>query len=143
MVKTMSIWKSKLSHEELEFFSKNTLVEYLGIKITEVGDDYIRATMPVEPRTHQPMGILHGGASVVLAETVGSFAAQMAAEPGHHCVGLEINANHLRSVKSGLVYAIAKPVHIGRSTQVWNIEISTEDGKKVCVSRLTMAVLTS
>lgn len=137
----MSIWKTQMSVPELQRFMKNTLVEHLGIEIVEIGDDYLKASMPVDTRTHQPMGILHGGASVVLAETVGSMAAQLAAEPGHPCVGLEVNANHLSSIKTGLVYGTAKPIHIGRSTQVWDIRIADEHDKPVCVSRLTMSVL--
>lgn len=137
----MSIWKTQMSVPELQRFMKNTLVEHLGIEIVEIGDDYLKASMPVDTRTHQPMGILHGGASVVLAETVGSMAAQLAAEPGHPCVGLEVNANHLSSIKTGLVYGTAKPIHIGRSTQVWEIRIMDEHDKAVCVSRLTMSVL--
>ena len=137
----MSIWKNPTTLEQANQVRANTIVEHLGIEFTEIGADYITATMPVDGRTHQPMGILHGGASVVLAETVGSFAAQMAAEPGYYCVGLDINANHLKSVRSGVVTGIAKPIHIGRSTQVWEINITNEENKLVCVSRLTMSVL--
>ncbi len=136
----MTIWKSKLALSEIEALTNNTLVQHLGIKFIEVGDDFVRASMPVDPRTHQPMGILHGGASVVLAETVGSVAAQMAASSGRKCVGLDINANHLAAIKTGMVYGEARPVHIGRSTQVWNIRIADENDKLICVSRLTMAV---
>ena len=137
----LSIWKNPTTLEQANQVRANTIVEHLGIEFTEIGADYITATMPVDGRTHQPMGILHGGASVVLAETVGSFAAQMAAEPGYYCVGLDINANHLKSVRSGVVTGIAKPIHIGRSTQVWEINITNEENKLVCVSRLTMSVL--
>ena len=139
----MSIWKTEMSVAQLQVFMKNTLVEHLGIEIAEIGSDYIRATMPVDPRTHQPMGILHGGASVVLAESLGSMAAQLAAEPGRPCVGLEINANHLASIRTGSVIGTARPIHIGRSTQVWDIRIEDENGKAICVSRLTMSVLGS
>jgi 1,4-dihydroxy-2-naphthoyl-CoA hydrolase len=139
----MSIWKTELTVPQLQAFMNNTLVEHLDIQITEIGEDYVTATMPVDQRTHQPMGILHGGASVVLAESLGSMAAQMAAEPGRACVGLEINANHISSVRSGRVMGKASPVHIGRSTQVWDIKISEDNGKTVCVSRLTMSVLGS
>ncbi|GGK67469.1 hotdog fold thioesterase [Amphritea balenae] len=139
----MSIWKTEMSVAQLQAFMKNTLVEHLGIEISEIGSDYIRATMPVDPRTHQPMGILHGGASVVLAESLGSMAAQLAAEPGHPCVGLEINANHLASIRTGSVTGTARPVHIGRSTQVWDIRIEDDNGKAICVSRLTMSVLSN
>jgi len=139
----MAIWKHKLSTAEIQQITENTLVRHLGIQITDVGDDYIKASMPVDHRTHQPMGILHGGASVALAETVGSLAAQMCVEPGHFVVGLEINANHIRSVRQGLVFGVATPIHIGRSTHVWNIRISDEQDKTVCISRLTMSVLKS
>jgi 1,4-dihydroxy-2-naphthoyl-CoA hydrolase len=137
----MSIWKNPISLEQVRQLAKNTMIEHLGIVITEIGDDYLKASMPVSAHTHQPMGILHGGATVALAETIGSFASQMAAAPGQQCVGLEINANHLRSVRSGLVYAVASPIHIGRSTQVWDIRISDEEGRSVTASRLTVAVL--
>ncbi len=137
----MSIWKNPISLEQVEQLAKNTMIEHLGIVITEIGDDYLKASMPVGANTHQPMGILHGGAAVALAETIGSFAAQMAAAPGRYCVGLEINANHLRSVRSGMVYAVTRPIHIGRSTQVWDIRISDEEGRSVTASRLTVAVL--
>jgi len=137
----MSVWKSKLTAEEMQALARNTMVEHLGIRILEIGDDYIKAGMPVDHRTRQPMGILHGGASVALAETVGSFAAVMAAAPGSYCVGLEINANHIRSIKNGEVTGIAKPIHLGRTTQVWEIRILDEEEKIVCISRLTLAVL--
>ncbi len=137
----MTIWKKDLSLEQLNQGRKNTLVETLDIKITEIGDDYLVATMPVDQRTHQPMGIMHGGASVSLAETVGSIAAFMSVDNDHYCVGLEINANHIRAVRSGLVTATAKPLHQGKSTQVWEIKIHNEEGKLACASRLTMAVL--
>lgn len=137
----MSIWKNKLSLEDFSQSSRNTMIEWLDIKIVEIGDDYVKASMPVDHRTHQPMGLLHGGASVVLAETVGSLASSLMVEPGHYCLGLDINANHLRGVRSGLVYAIARPIHVGRTTQVWDIRISDEDEKPVCISRLTMAVI--
>ncbi|MCP4159559.1 MAG: hotdog fold thioesterase [Deltaproteobacteria bacterium] len=136
----MTIWKSPMTPEQINSM-ENTIVNHLDIKITEVGDDYIKATMPVDHRTHQPMGILHGGASVVLAETLGSIAAHMAGEPGTYSVGLEVNANHVRSVSKGLVTGVGRPVHVGRTTQIWDIKIVDEEGKTVCVSRLTMAVL--
>jgi len=128
--------------EELNKLSKNTILEILDIRITGVGEDYIEATMPVDKRTHQPHGILHGGASVVLAESLGSIAAVLTIDQSQfYCVGVEINANHIKSVKSGLVTGTAKPIHIGRSTQVWNIEIRNEAKELVCISRLTMAVV--
>lgn len=137
----MSIWKKKFDIEALNASRENTLVEALGIMITECGDDFLCATMPIDRRTHQPMGIMHGGASVALAETVGSIAANMAVDDDHYCVGLDINANHLRSVRSGLVYAITKAIHIGKSTHVWDIRIKDDNDKPVCISRLTMAVI--
>ncbi len=122
--------------------SKNTMVEHLGIECLEVGPDFIRARMPVDHRTVQPMRMLHGGASVALAETLGSFAANISVNlEKHYCVGLEINANHIKSVSEGFVYGITKPVHIGRNTQIWEIRITNEADELVCISRITMAVL--
>ena len=137
----MSIWKKPFNLDQLNASRTNTMVESLGILITEFGDDYLIASMPIDHRTHQPMGIMHGGASVALAETVGSVAANMAVDADHYCVGLDINANHLRAVRSGLVYATTRPFHLGKSTHVWDIQIVNENDKPVCVSRLTMAVL--
>jgi len=137
----MSIWKKTATLEALQINRQETLVEHLGIEITEIGDDYLVASMPVDHRTHQPMGILHGGASIALAETVGSMAANIAVDAEHYCVGLEVNGNHLKSIRQGKVFAKASPFHLGRSTQVWDIQISDEQGNKICVSRLTMAVL--
>ena len=118
-----------------------TLVEHLGIEFTEVGMDYITARMPVDQRTHQPLGLLHGGASVALAETLGSLAANCCLDPEkQYAVGLEINANHVRSVAGGYVYGKTTPIHIGRTTHVWDIRISNEAGQLVCASRLTVAV---
>lgn len=138
----MSIWKQDATLESINDFSPNTIVELLGIRFTEIGENYLKASMPVDKRTHQPYGLLHGGASVVLAETLGSTGAMLAAEPGKRVVGLDINANHIRGVREGLVVGTATPLHIGRTTQVWNIQIVDENDKLVCVSRLTMAVLT-
>ena len=122
--------------------SRNTMMETLGIRITEIGDDYVRGTLPVDARTHQPYGLLHGGASVALAETLGSFAAMLTLDPAvEAAVGLDINANHVRGVKSGIVTGTARPLHLGRSTQVWEIRIEDENGKLVCISRLTLAVI--
>ncbi|MDF1690916.1 MAG: hotdog fold thioesterase [Zhongshania sp.] len=137
----MSIWKNTLSLDQANATMANTLCEVLDIKITDIGADYVAGTMPVDKRTHQPFGILHGGASVVLAESLGSFAANLACESGFVCVGLDINANHIRSVRSGLVTGVAKAVHVGRRTQVWEIRIADEDDNTACVSRLTMAVI--
>ncbi|MEF9979564.1 MAG: hotdog fold thioesterase [Thermomonas sp.] len=115
-------------------------MEALGIQFTELGDGFLRATMPVDARTHQPYGLLHGGASVALAETLGSSAGAMMAG-GNAVVGLEINANHLRAVRSGIVTGTARPIHVGRSTQVWEIRIEDEAAKPVCISRITLSVL--
>mgnify|MGYP000916708024 CR=1 FL=1 len=137
----MSIWKQAISVEALTANSVNTAVSHLGIEFLEVGDDFIRARLPVDHRTVQPYRLLHGGVSVVLAETLGSCGAAFAAPPGHRVVGLDINANHLKSASSGWVIGITRPVHIGRTTQVWAIEITNEAGELVCISRITMAVL--
>ena len=118
------------------------MAETIGIRVTEIGPDFLRATMPVTPRTHQPMGVLHGGASVALAETVGSVAANLCVDGEKYvCLGQDINANHLRPISSGIVTATARPFHIGRRSHVWHIEIRDEEDRLVCVSRLTMAVI--
>jgi uncharacterized protein (TIGR00369 family) len=121
----------------------DTAAARLGIEFLEVGDDFIRGRVPVDTRTRQPVGILHGGVSVVLAETLGSCAAAFAAPAGHRAVGLDINANHLRSVSEGWVTGIARPVHVGRSTHVWQIELTNVKGQLTCVSRITVAILAS
>jgi 1,4-dihydroxy-2-naphthoyl-CoA hydrolase len=133
-------WPEGVTVDALNVRSKGTLMEALGIVFTELGDGYLRATMPVDARTHQPYGLLHGGASVALAETLGSSAGALVAG-GNAVVGLEINANHLRAVRSGTVTGNTRPIHIGRSTQVWEIRIEDEAGKPVCISRITLAVL--
>ena len=134
-----------LSIPSLDFLnsmSKNTLVEHLGIEFTKVGEDFMEATMPVDTRTIQPYGLLHGGASVVLAETLGSIASSLTIDTKKQiCVGLEINANHIKSVREGVVTGVVKPVHVGKSTQVWEIKIYTEAGQLCCISRITMAIL--
>ena len=138
----MSIWFVQARPEDLNEFSSNTMVEHIGIEFIEVGDDWIKARMPVDQRTIQPAGLLHGGASATLAETLGSVAANLCVDPNEKvCVGLEINANHVRSIRSGYVYGITRPIHIGNTTQLWQIHILDEDNKLVCISRLTMAVL--
>lgn len=138
----MSIFKGKPTLETLNKMSANTLISHLGIECTAIGEDFIEAKMPVDHRTHQPLGLLHGGASVALAETLGSVAATCCIDMAtQYCVGLEINANHVKSVRSGFVYGIAKPVHIGKKTQVWEIRITTEEKELVCVSRITLAVI--
>ncbi len=132
----------KPSVEELNKLDKNTISEVLGISFTEIGNNYLVAKMPVDHRTHQPYGLLHGGASVVLAETLGSVAAMLMIDPEKsYCVGLDINANHIRGIKEGWVYGKTTPVHIGRSTQVWHIEIKNDHEQLICVSRITMAVV--
>jgi 1,4-dihydroxy-2-naphthoyl-CoA hydrolase len=136
------IWRVQATPEQLVQRSGNTLAERLNIRVTEIGPDYLRATMPVNSHTHQPSGILHGGASVALAETVGSLAANLCVDIEKFvCVGQEINANHVRSVASGLVTGTARPFHIGGRSQVWGIEIRDENDRLICVSRLTMAVV--
>jgi 1,4-dihydroxy-2-naphthoyl-CoA hydrolase len=137
----MRIWTSPPKISILNALCNNTAVKQLGIQFTEVGDDYMKATMPVDHRTHQPLGLLHGGASVLLAETIGSMAANQCVDHAtQYCVGLEINANHIRSVRNGLVTGTARPLHLGKSTHVWEIRIEDERGRPVCISRLTMAV---
>ncbi|MCZ2222199.1 MAG: hotdog fold thioesterase [Chitinophagales bacterium] len=137
------IWFNKnITLADFAYWKVNTLAEHLGIEISEIGNDFLKATMPVDKRTHQPYGLLHGGASVALAETVGSVASALVInKETQMCVGLDINANHIRSVKSGLVTATAKPLHIGSTTHVWEIKIVDENEKLVCISRLTVAVL--
>lgn len=137
----MRIWKKPISLQELTAVHVNTAVARLGIEFLEVGDDFIRARVPVDHRTVQPYGLLHGGVSVVLAETLGSCGAAYSCPEGHRAVGLDINANHLRGSTSGWVTGITRPVHIGRSTQVWQIELSNDAGELTCVARITMAVL--
>lgn len=138
----MTIWHHPSTIDELTPYRRNTLVEHLGIQLTEIGPDYLRGTLPVDRRTHQTMGILHGGASVALAETLGSLAANLCVDRDRSvCVGQEINANHLRPVSAGVVTGTARPVHIGQRSQVWQIEIRDERERLVCISRLTLAVL--
>jgi 1,4-dihydroxy-2-naphthoyl-CoA hydrolase len=137
----MSIWRSLLSLEQLNGH-KGTLNQSLGILFTEIGDDFVRGTMPVDERTMQPYGLLHGGASVALAETLGSMGAAMSVDAREYqVVGQEINANHVRAARRGLVTGTARPVHIGGRTHVWSIEIVNQEQKLVCISRLTMAVI--
>ena len=126
----------------LNEWSANTLAERLGIEFITIGEDYLEARMPVDYRTHQPLGLLHGGASVALAETMGSVAATLCVDgTKQFCVGLEVNANHIRSAREGFVTGITKPIHIGKKTQVWETKISNGEGDLVCISRITMAVL--
>ncbi len=138
-----SIWfKKDLSLSDFEKFDKDTMDVHLGIQFTELGPDFFKGTMPVDHRTQQPYGFLHGGASCVLAETLGSLASAMVIDTEKYiCMGLEINANHIRSAKSGIVTGIASPLHLGSSTHVWDIKIYDEREKLICVSRLTVAIL--
>ena len=138
----MSIWRQQPELTALNALSKNTIVELLDIRFEAFDDESLTASMVVDPRTHQPYGLLHGGASVVLAETLGSTASYLCIDSStFYCVGLEVNANHLRGLRSGRVTAVARPLHLGRTTQVWDIRLSGDDGKLSCVSRLTMAVV--
>lgn len=138
----MSIWFKPYRVIDIQGLLKNNMAESLGIEITEITPDSVKGKMPVDHRTKQSMNILHGGASAALAETLGSIASNLMVDSTKHsCVGLDINANHLRPVSSGFVFAEAKPIHIGKKTQVWSIEIKNEEGKMVCISRLTMAVI--
>jgi 1,4-dihydroxy-2-naphthoyl-CoA hydrolase len=137
-----SIWFKLLTLERLQQWVPHSLIENLGIQFIEVGNDYLRASMPVDERTIQLHGCLHGGASCVLAETIGSTGAHFCVDPALNlCVGLEINVNHVKSVQSGLVVATARPLHLGKSTQIWDIQIRDNDQKLIAVSRLTVAVL--
>ncbi|MHB1272902.1 MAG: hotdog fold thioesterase [Rhodanobacter sp.] len=138
----MSIWKQDPDLARINAWSANTMMETLDIRISAIGEDWLQGTMPVDHRTHQPYGLLHGGASVVLAETLGSTAALLTLDPENElAVGLDINANHIRGVRSGTVTGTAKALHLGRTTQVWEIRIESEQGALVCISRLTMAVV--
>lgn len=138
----MSTHENNNTLEQVKQWCKNTMMEYLGIEITEISDDFICGKMPVDHRTHQPMGLLHGGASVVLAESLASMGAALQVDlTKKACVGLEINANHIRGVREGWVYAKATAIHSGRSTQVWETKITNEAGDLVCISRMTVAVI--
>ncbi len=136
-----SVFRREASLDALNAMSQGNAIAALGIEFTELGADFIRATMPVDGRTRQPYGLLHGGASVLLAETLGSSAGNLCVGEGEVCVGLEINANHLRAVRDGAVTGTARPLHIGRSTQVWEIRIEDGRGRLACVSRITLAVV--
>ena len=136
-----SPFRRDVTLDQLNALSRNTAMEPLGIVFTEIGADYLRGTMPVDARTHQPYGLLHGGASVLLAETLGSSAGGLCVPEGKGVVGIEINANHVRGVREGIVTGTARALHVGGSTQVWEIRIEDEAGRLVCVSRLTLAVV--
>jgi len=138
---SMPIWQKPISLELLNAGSKGTALESLGVEFTEIGDDFLRARVPVDKRTVQPYGLLHGGVSVVLAESLGSSGAHFSSPEGHRAVGLDINANHLRSARSGWVTGVTRPLHRGKTTQVWHIDLVNDEGELVCVSRITMAML--
>ena len=138
----MSIWKYQVTVQDLNKLSDNSMVSHIGIEFTEIGADFICAKMPVNHHTYQPDGLLHGGASVVLAETLGSVASNLCVDRNKkNCVGLDINANHVRSEREGYVTGMTKPIHLGESTHIWEIQITNEKKSLVCIARLTMAVL--
>lgn len=138
----MAIWFDNYTLEHINIMEKGTMMEFLEMETTELGDDFIRGRVKVTNKVRQPIGLLHGGASVTLAESLGSIGANLVVDPAKfHCVGLDINANHLRGVREGYVYGEARPIHIGKTTQVWEIKLTDEAGKLVCISRLTMAVI--
>jgi 1,4-dihydroxy-2-naphthoyl-CoA hydrolase len=138
---TSPLFRRNYTTEHINKIHEGSVVERLGIEFTEVGPDFLRARMPVDDRTRQPLGVLHGGSSVVLAETLASLAGIMCTDEGWTAVGLDINANHLRAVREGWVSGICRPVHVGRNTQVWQIDITDDRGRTVCVSRMTSAVI--
>jgi len=138
----MPIWKQQATLDVVNGWSPNTMIAALGIRFTDIGDDYLRGTMPVEARTHQPYGLLHGGASVTLAETLGSAAAMLCVDADKEvAVGIDINANHVRGITKGIVTGTARPIHIGRSTHVWEIRIEDEHQRLICIARLTVAIV--
>lgn len=138
----MSIWKQSTDLDRINAWNHNTLVEHLGMRVTEIGADYVRGTMPVDARTRQPFGLLHGGASVALAESLGSLAGNLCIDvTTEMAIGLDINANHVRAATAGVVTGTARSLHLGRTTQVWEIRIEDERARLVCISRLTLAVV--
>jgi len=138
----MSIWFQPFTLEEIQAYSRGSMVEHLDLRFTEIGPDFLRGTLPVDSRTTQPFGLLHGGASAMLAETLGSVAAQHCVDMSrYYCVGLEINANHLRSARGGRVTGTARPIHNGKRSQVWEIRMEDDQGRLTCISRLTVLVL--
>ena len=137
----MSLWKQSTDLARVNAWNAGSMVEHLGMRITDIGEDYLRGTMPVDARTKQPFGLLHGGASVAFAETLGSTAGNLCLDASEMAVGLDINANHVRAATAGSVVGIARPLHVGRSTQVWEIRIEDERSRLVCISRLTLAVV--
>ena len=138
---TTAIWKRSHTVDQLNQIHRGTIGERIGIEFLEIGPDFLRARMPVDHRTKQPAGILHGGASVTLAESLGSVAAHLCSDDGFNVVGLDINANHIRAMRDGWVIGQCRPVHVGRTTQVWQIDIRDEQDRLVCASRITMAVV--
>ena len=136
-----SPFRTATTIDRLNALSRDTAIVALGIEFTEIGPDFLRATMPVDARTRQPYGLLHGGASVLLAETLGSTAGNLCVPEDRICVGIEINANHVRGAREGVVTGTARPLHIGRATHVWEIRIEDARGRLVCISRLTLAVV--
>lgn len=138
----MTTFNPQINLAQAKHFCETNMVKHLGIELLEIGEDFVSARMPVDHRTQQPFGLLHGGASVVLAESLGSIGASFCVDPTKQtCVGLEINANHIKSVREGYVLGVAKPVHIGKRTQIWEIKITNEEEELVCISRITMAVI--
>jgi 1,4-dihydroxy-2-naphthoyl-CoA hydrolase len=138
----MPLWKQQATLDLVNGWSPNTMIAATGIRFTDIGDDYLRGTMPVAAHTQQPYGLLHGGASVTLAETLGSAAAMLCVDPDKEiAVGLDINANHLRGVSKGIVTGTARPIHVGRTTQVWEIRIEDEQQRLICIARLTVAIV--
>ena len=137
----MGFWKQTSDLERINAWNRGCMVEHLGMLVTEVGDDWLRGTMPVDARTKQPFGLLHGGASVALAESLGSLAGNLCIEASEMAVGLDINANHIRAVTGGIVTGTARALHVGRTTQVWEIRIEDERARLVCISRLTLAIV--
>jgi 1,4-dihydroxy-2-naphthoyl-CoA hydrolase len=138
----MALFNPDLTVESLNKLSANTMVSHLGIEFTRIGDDFIEAKMPIDARTQQPLGLLHGGASVTLAETLGSIAATCCVDrETQYCVGLDINANHIKSAKTGYVFGTTKPIHMGKRTHVWEIRIVNELHELICISRITLAVI--
>jgi 1,4-dihydroxy-2-naphthoyl-CoA hydrolase len=138
----MSIWFQPFTLEEIQEYSRGSMVEHVDLLFTEIGPDFLRGTLPVDSRTTQPFGLLHGGASAMLAETLGSVAATHCVDMSRYrCVGLEINSNHIRSARAGRVTGTARPIHIGGRSQVWEIRIEDDKGRLTCISRLTVMVL--
>lgn len=137
----MDIWKKSFDLAAINDLSKGCASDVLGIHISEIGDDFVRGELMVEPRTNQPHGLLHGGVSCVLAETLGSIGGALACDEGYSVVGVDINATHMNSVRSGKVIGTARPLKLGRRMQFWAIDIVTEDGRPVCTARLSTAVV--